>query len=76
MVSFERIQAALLKMAMLVEHDPAFTPVFERLEAELEHARTANVSRTSAQERAAKLLAQNARGRSDSAKCSSEAPLP
>lgn len=33
-----RLEAALLKVAVLVAEDPAFAPVFERLEAELDMA--------------------------------------
>lgn len=74
MVSIERIEAALLKVAALVERDPAFSPVFERLEAELEAARQADSQRTAAQERAARLLAQRANGSRSARACSKLAP--
>lgn len=75
-MTVERIEAALLKVAVLVERDPSFSPIFERLEAELEAAQLAEGGRTDAQERAARLLAQNATGRRRSAACSSDAPAP
>lgn len=71
-----RVEAALLKVAALVDVDPAFTPVFERLEAELEEARTRLLNMTPAQTRARALLAQRAIEPISSAKCSSEAPRP
>lgn len=76
MLTVQRIEAALLKVAALVERDPAFTPIFERLESELESARLAEGGRTDAQRRAALLLSQKANGRSSPATCSSDAPLP
>ena len=55
-VSIERLEEALLKVACLVSRDPAFTPVFERLERELADA-CQNVERwTEAQQRAKNLL--------------------
>jgi len=60
-VSVERLKAALLKVAYLVARDPAFTPIFERLEAELALARKEFKAMTEAQQRAKSLLDQNAR---------------
>ncbi len=72
----ERIEAALLKVAALVADDPAFSPVFERLEAELAAAMKKEKRLSEAQRRARALLAQNARRATSSATCSSDAPLP
>ena len=56
----DRLEAALLKVAALLDGDPAFGPVFERLEVELEAARRAQEG-TDAQRRARALLGQRAR---------------
>lgn len=74
MVSTQRIEAALFKVAALVERDPAFTPVFERLEAELEAAQRAQSGRSAAQERAARLLTQRANGFRSANACDKLAP--
>ena len=76
MVSIQRIEAALLKVAALVERDPAFSPVFERLEAELAKARALDSGETEAQRRARALLSQKAKPATNSARCSSDAPAP
>ena len=60
-VSVERIEAALLKVAYLVASDPAFTPIFERLEAELDLARKEAKAMNAAQQRAKSLLDQKVR---------------
>ncbi len=61
MVSIERIEAALLKVAAMLDRDPAVEPVFLRLEAELAEARDAEAGATEAQRRARALLAQRAK---------------
>lgn len=76
MVSIHRIETALLKVALLVGQDPAFSPVFERLEAELAKARALDSGETEVQRRARALLAQRAKPATSLATCSSEAPLP
>jgi hypothetical protein len=75
-VATARIEAALVKVAMLVTQDPTFAPVFERLEAELAAAVKKERRLSEAQRRARTLLAQNARRATSSATCSSDAPLP
>jgi len=74
-ITIKRIEAALLKVAALIERDPAFSPIFVRLEDELESARVAQSGMTDAQRRAARYL-QSANARSKRATCSSAAPLP
>lgn len=74
-MSVQRIEAALLKVAALMECDPAFTPIFERLEAELQAARQVSLGKTEAQSRAAQFI-QSAKARSNSATWPSDAPLP
>ncbi len=64
-----------MKIAVLVAEDPAFAPVFERLEAELTAAVKKEKRLSEAQRRARALLAQNARRATSSATCSSDAPL-
>ena len=71
----DRLEAALMKVAALLDRDPAFGPVFERLEAELEAARRAQEG-TDAQRRARALLDQRASRASSSALRSKDAPLP
>lgn len=56
--SVERLEAALLKVAHLVERDPTYTPIFERLEAELARAKKIEDELTDAQKRARDLLAR------------------
>ena len=56
-VATARIEAALLKIAGLVAEDPAFAPVFERLEAELAAAVKKEKRLSEAQRRARALLA-------------------
>ena len=75
-VSIQRIEAALFKVAALMESDPALAPVFERLESELEQARQSANGQSNAQRRAAALLSQRASGSSKAKACSSDAPLP
>lgn len=43
-ITVARLEAALLKVAMLMEHQPRFTPIFERLEAELAAAQEAEAN--------------------------------
>lgn len=74
MVSIERIEAALFKVAALVDRDPAFAPVFERLEAELDAATKAASGKSAAQARAALLLAQRAKGFSNASASARLAP--
>ena len=57
-VSVERLEAALLKVAHLVARDPAFTLIFERLEAELAKAKEIENGLSDAQKRARDLLAR------------------
>ena len=75
-VDAARIEAALLKVAILVAEDPAFAPVFERLEAELAAAVKKEERLSQAQRRARALLAQKAMRATSFATCSSDAPLP
>lgn len=75
-VTADRIERALVKVAKLVAVDPAFTPVFERLERDLAEARRAEAVVSDAQRRARLLLAQKAKGSSKAAKCSKDAPAP
>jgi len=75
-VDAARIEAALMKVALLVAEDPAFAPVFERLEAELSAAVKKEKRLSEAQRRARALLAQKAMRATSSATCSSDAPLP
>ena len=75
-VDAARIEAALLKVAILVAEDPAFAPAFERLEVELAAAVTKEEQLSEAQRRARALLAQRAMRATSSATCSSDAPLP
>jgi hypothetical protein len=76
MVSVERIEAALLKVAAMLDRDPAVEPVFLRLEAELAKAQEAESGATETQRRARALLAQRARPAISLATCASDAPLP
>jgi hypothetical protein len=75
-VDAARIEAALVKVAVLVTQDSAFAPVFERLEAELAAAVKKEERLSEAQRRARALLAQKATRATSSATCSSDAPLP
>lgn len=63
MVTIERIEATLIKVAALMERDPAFTPVFERFESELDAARQTSTKATKAQSWAA-LILHSAKARS------------
>lgn len=65
-----------MKVATLVSNDPAFAPIFERLEAELDAAVKKEKRLSEAQRRARALLAQKAMRETSSATCSSDAPLP
>ncbi|PJI92629.1 hypothetical protein BC777_1486 [Yoonia maricola] len=71
-----RIEAALVKVAVLVAEDAAFAPIFERLEAELAAAVREETRLTEAQRRARTLLDQKAIPRTSSATWSKDAPLP
>jgi hypothetical protein len=75
-VDAARLEAALMKIAVLVAEEPAFAPVFERLEAELAAAWKKEKRLSGAQRRARALLAQKAMRVTSSATCSSDAPLP
>lgn len=75
-VDAARIEAALVKVAVLVTQDSAFAPVFERLEAELAATVKKEEQLSEAQRRARALLAQRAMRATSSATCSSDAPLP
>jgi thymidylate kinase len=75
-LTVERIEAALLVVAKLLVREPAYTPIFERLETELAEARKAEAGTTAAQRRARALLAQKAKPASNRATCASDAPLP
>ena len=75
-VDAARIEAALVKVAVLVTDDPAFAPVYERLEAELAAAVKKEKRLSEAQRRARALLAQKAMRATSAATCSSDAPLP
>lgn len=75
-VDAARIEAALVKVAALVANDPAFAPVFERLEVELAAAVKKEKRLSEAQRRARALLAQRAMRETSSAACASDAPLP
>jgi hypothetical protein len=61
---------------MLVADDPAFTPIFERLEAELDAAAKEERRLSEVQRRARALRAQKAMLATSSAICSNDAPLP
>ena len=65
-----------MKVAKLVAEDPAFAPVFERLEADLAAAVKKERRLSEAQRRARALLAQKAMRETSSATCSSDAPMP
>lgn len=65
-----------MKVAMLVAEDPAFAPIFERLEAELAATVKKEEQLSEAQRRARALLAQKAMRATSSATCSKDAPLP
>nr|WP_317054708.1 hypothetical protein [Roseovarius sp. W115] len=75
-VDAARIEAALMKVSKLVVQDAAFTPIFERLEAELAAAVKEETRLTQVQRRAHALLGQKAIRATSSATCSSDAPLP
>lgn len=75
-VDAARIEAALVKVAVLVTQDSAFAPIFERLETELAAAVKKEKRLSEAQRRARALLAQKAMRATSSATCSSDAPLP
>ncbi len=75
-VDAARIKAALVKVSKLVVENAAFTPVFERLEAELAAAMKEETCLNDAQRRARALLAQKAIPRTNSVTCSKDAPLP
>ncbi len=75
-VDAARIKAALVKVSKLVVEDAAFTPVFERLEAELAAAMKEETHLNDAQRRARASLAQKAIPRTNLATCSKDAPLP
>ena len=51
-IDIARIERALEDVALLIQHDLVYLPIFERLERELEAART----RQDARSRAAKIL--------------------
>lgn len=72
----KRLEAALLKVAVLVSEDAAFAPIFERLERELAALKASQEELSQTQQRARSLLAQNAMPRTSSARCGSDAPLP
>jgi hypothetical protein len=65
-----------VKVAMRVADDPAFAPIFERLEAELAAAVKEENRMSEVQRQARTLLAQKARRATSSATCSCDAPLP
>lgn len=75
-VDAARIKVALVKVSKIVVENAAFTPVFERLEAELAAAMKEETRLNYAQRRARALLAQKAIPRTNSATCSKDAPLP
>ena len=61
-ITVARLEAALLKVAMLMEHHPKFTPIFERLEAELAAAQEAEANGPLAR---AKALREQQRGKAE-----------
>lgn len=61
MVTEERIRKALEKVATFATDDPAFLPVFERLEREL----AAMLAQNNALDRAKAIMAQSANGLSN-----------
>lgn len=75
-VDAARLEAALVKVALLVAGDPAVVPIFERLEAELAAAMKKERRLSEAQRRARELLAQKAMRATSSVTCSRDAPLP
>lgn len=70
----DRIRAALQTVCVLMVTDPAYTPIFERLEQELQRA--LGPQETEAQRRAREFLGQMASPCSSLATCPSEAPCP
>ncbi len=65
-----------MQVAGLVAEDPAFAPIFERLEVELAAAVKKEKRLSEAQRRGRALLAQKAMRVTSLATCSSDAPLP
>ncbi len=72
----DRLRAALLTVAALMDDNPVYTPIFERLEQEIEIETAAQAGQTKAQVRARALLAQSATGTSNSLNISSDPPSP
>lgn len=75
-VDAARVEEALVKVSKLVVEDAAFTPIFERLEAELAAAVKEETRLSEAQRRARAFLGHKAMPRTNSARCSNDAPLP
>ena len=76
MATLEDIQAALYRVAVLVEDDPSFAPVFERLDSELKEAKARRRREREAQSRANELLFHKLVRDRRAATCSSDAPAP
>lgn len=76
MSDLERLHAAIEIVAELMLADPAYTPIFERLEKEIKIEAAAQVVQTEAQARARALLRQRAMGSIKTQSISSDAPSP
>lgn len=72
----ERLHAALETVARLMIGDPVYTPIFERLEREIEIETAAQVGETAAQARARTLLRQRDTGSSSALSISNDPPSP
>ena len=66
-VSAARIEAAMVKVAKLVEADRVYGPIFDRLEADHREAVARESKTVDVQDRARSLLRQSAMGRRRSA---------
>lgn len=72
----DRLRAALETVALLVIEDPVYTPIFERLEAEIKIETAAQAGQSAAQARARALLGQRATGARTSLSIPSDPPSP
>jgi hypothetical protein len=73
-LTLDRLNHALHVVAQHVVHDPAYAPIYERLEREIELERQSMASGVI--QRARALLDQKAKGDKRSESISSDAPLP
>lgn len=72
--TLKRLEAALMTVAVLVIRDPVYTPIFERLEREIEAER--NAQSDNILNRARAIVAQKEMGAKSVADISSDAPFP